>query len=183
MKRLIILLFLILLFAFVSCDSKTLDSTTDNKNNEPPVFYTSNSTENTEVCLNYMKRYKLYIYGEYVGEKENFFFDDDDVALAFMEILEIAGASFSKTENDTYLMKLNEESYLLNVENVTLIKESDGRNYLMPPPGGVSMAKTVDSELYISSSRMQGFFDLAKINLRVIVNKTDGSVSIESKNK
>lgn len=181
MKKLIAVIFLVLLFVLTGCETEKSQPTTRAQMPDNTTSFTNNIESTVYRSSGDMKKYKLYIKGSYIGETENLFFGEGDVSLPFFEVLEECGASFSQESKNTYLMKFNDELYVLNTENVTLIKKSDEFDYLIVPPGGTVAPIKTESELYISSSHLQSFFTLSKIQLCVRVNPYDCSVNIKIK--
>ena len=181
MKKLIIVALFVLLFVLTGCESAEFPPTTSKQMPDNTTSFTNNVESTTDEDWCDMKKYKLYIKGAYIGETDNLFFGEDDISIPFFEVLEGCGASFAKKSENTYLMEFDDESYILNTENVTLIRNSDEFDYLIVPPGGTVKPIKTESELYISSSRLQSFFDLSKTELRVRVSPETCSVCIEIK--
>ena len=102
-----------------------------------------------------------------------------DIHLPFTTIAKCYGSQVNWISNTVAEITIQADKYILDLSNVSLVKEGSSFNYLIPVPGSSVHSRVTDKELILDSVTLRSALSSMGINIQIRINHQDKTVTIQ----
>lgn len=141
---------------------------------------TEKSTSVTKKDDNMSKKYIVIVKGTSIPNGKLIKYNDEQscVLLPTQRVFEALGAKVNYDTATVSHIEINGQTYTLNTQSVSLIKDGDDFNYIIPTPGSKIHFECIGDELFLDDCTMKTLFMILGIDAKISVDHQNCYVEI-----